>query len=315
MSKNIKNITSSEADNNPLFNAWHEQHHKTACHHGSYRKLSGVAQTYLLLGTPNVGKSTFFNKITTATAAVSNIDRLTVEDTIGRYRDNKSVVLVDLPGIYNLSHPIDEEKVVAHEIFGEHFDKIINIIGAQSIQRDLMLTLQCIETGLLNTVVINMVDEVHPNAIDVKKMSQYLNNANITLTQANRNIGIKKVSQSSLKNKLIAPDVITYSPQIESYIRKLSNVLPSRKISNRFYALMLLEGNEYIKTELQKHFPIHYEKVKQILGSTCFYKEIIDAKRHHINKIIQNSTTITQASFVRVPKHKHQKVDRIVLNK
>jgi ferrous iron transport protein B len=267
------------------------------------------------LGTPNVGKSTFFNKITTSTAAVSNIDRLTVEDTVGRYRGDKSIVLVDLPGIYNLSHPIDEEKVVAHEIFGEHFDKIVNIIGAQSIQRDLMLTLQCIETGMLNTVVINMIDEVHPNAINVKKLSQYLNGANIVLTQANHNVGIDKAKNVSIKNKFIDPHVITYSLKIENYIRRLSNALPTRRISNRFYAIMLLEGNDYVKEQLQKHYPEHYEKVKQILGDVCLYKEIIDIKRAYINKIIQSTTTINQNTFVKVPKQRHNRIDRVVLNK
>jgi ferrous iron transport protein B len=267
------------------------------------------------LGTPNVGKSTFFNKITSSTAAVSNIDRLTVEDTVGRYRNNKSIALVDLPGIYNLSHPIDEEKVVAHEIFGEHFNKIINIIGAQSIQRDLMLTLQCIETGLLNTIVINMVDEIHPNAINFKKLSKYLNNANIVPAQANRNIGISKARNVSTVNKYIDPHIITYSLKIEDYIRRLSNVLPKRNVSNRFYAIMLLEGNEYVREQLQKHFPTNYEKVKQILGDTCLYREIIDIKRAYINKIIENATTITKEAFVKVPKSKNQKVDRIVLNK
>jgi ferrous iron transport protein B len=214
-----------------------------------------------------------------------------------------------------LSHPIDEEKVVGHEIFGEHFDRIVNIIGAQSIERDLMLTLQCIETGMLNTVVINMIDEIHPNAINVKKLSQYLNNANIVLTQANRNIGIHKASSSSIKNKPTDPNVITYSLRIENYIRRLSNVLPTRKVSNRFYALMLLEGNEYVKEELQKHFPEHYQKVKAILKDVCLYQEIVDTKRNYIKKIVESATTIKQDMFVRVPKHKHQKIDRVVLNK
>jgi ferrous iron transport protein B len=205
--------------------------------------------------------------------------------------------------------------VVAHEIFGEHFDKIINIIGAQSIQRDLMLTLQCIETGLLSTIVINMMDEIHPNAIDAKKISKYLNNASIILAQANRNIGISDASKNSIKNKFIDPCIITYSPKIENYVRILSKVLPSRKISNRFYALMLLEGNDYIKKELEKHFPKHYVKIKQILGDTCLYEEIINTKRAYINKIIQNSTTIAREHFVKAPKHKYQKFDRIVLNK
>jgi ferrous iron transport protein B len=316
MSGNIKTINSSKVENNQLFDAWHKHHHKTACHHhGGHFNLKNVKEIYLLLGTPNVGKSTFFNKITTATAQVSNIDRLTVEDTIGRYRNNKSIALMDLPGIHNLSHPIDEEKVVGHEIFNEHFNKIINIIGAQSIQRDLLLTLQCIETGMLNTVVINMMDEIYDKAIDCKKLSKYLNGANIVLAQSNRNIGIDKAQNSSIKSKFIDPHVITYSNQIETYIRKLSNVLPNRRVSNRFYALMLLEGNQYIKEQLKQHYPKYYKKVKEVLGNVCLYDEIINAKKLYIEKIIKNSTTIPKDKYVKVAKHKHYKADRFFLNK
>ncbi|MDR3329814.1 MAG: ferrous iron transport protein B [Mycoplasmataceae bacterium] len=317
MSGNTKTLNSSSVENNILFDEWHEQHHKHAFHHhhGGHNRFKDVKQTYLLLGSPNVGKSTFFNKITTSTAMVSNVDRLTVEDTVGRYRQDKTIGLVDLPGVYNLSHPVDEEKVVAHELFNEHFDKIINIVGAQSIQRDLMLTLQCIETGLVNTVVVNMIDEVVKDAIDIKKLSKYLNNTKVIFTQANRNKGIDQAEKSSIKSKLVDPHVVNYSERIESYIRKLSAILPIRKVSNRFYSLMLLEGNEYVKEELQKHFPIVYKKVSAILKGICLYDEIIATKREYIHKIVTNSTCVYQPKFLSIEKNKHYKADRILLNK
>jgi ferrous iron transport protein B len=117
---------------------------------------------------------------------VSNIDRMTVENTVGRLRENKNYYMVDLPGVYNLSHPLDEEMVVAHEIFHEKFLKIANIIGAQSIERDLMLTIQCLETGMLSTVMINMIDEINPDSINYQKLSKMLNGVSIIPTQANR---------------------------------------------------------------------------------------------------------------------------------
>jgi ferrous iron transport protein B len=240
-----------------LFDEWHKEHHQATHIHGEHVNLKGVEKSFLLLGTPNVGKSTFFNKTTTATAEVSNVDRMTVRDTIGKFRSNKKYALIDLPGLYNLSHPIDEEKVVAHEIYHEHFNGITNIIGAQSIERDLLLTLQCVETGLLNTLVINMIDEINQEAINYHKLSKYLNNVCVVSTQANRSKGIKHAEHSIINNKCVESFVVRYSETIETYIRKIENLLPKRKISNRFYAIMLLEGNEHIKFELQ----IHYQDV------------------------------------------------------
>jgi ferrous iron transport protein B len=246
---------------------------------------------------------------------VSNVDRLTVEDTLGRYRQDKTIGLVDLPGVYNLSHPVDEEKVVSHELFNEHFDKIINIVGAQSIQRDLMLTLQCIETGVLNTVVVNMIDEVTHNGIDTKKLSKYLNNATVVSTQANRNRGIDLAERSSINSKFVDSNVVVYSNRVESYIRKLSEVLPTRKISNRFYSLMLLEGNQYIKEELEKHFSSSYAKVKKILGNVCLYDEIIETKKAYIQQIIINATGANKPNYLKIAQLEHHKADKILLNK
>jgi ferrous iron transport protein B len=185
MSGNIKTINRSNQKDNIIFEKWHEQIHGSR--HNEHHKFHiDDKRKFLLLGTPNVGKSTFFNKITTATAMVSNIDRMTVQNTVGRFRNDKSYCLVDLPGVYNLSHPLDEEMVVAHEIFHENFLKIANIVGAQSIERDLILTIQCLETGMLSTVMVNMIDEISKNAINYKKMSKMLNNVTIIPTQANR---------------------------------------------------------------------------------------------------------------------------------
>jgi ferrous iron transport protein B len=182
---------------------------------------------------------------------------MTVEDTIGRLRTFKSIAVVDLPGLYNLSHPFDEEKIVAHELFGEHFHKIINIVGAESIKRDLFLSLQCLETGMMSTLIVNMVDEINTDAIDFKKLSKLLNNVKVIPTQANRKIGLLEADVSIKDDHNVSPLKIKYSTKVESYIQRLIRMLPNRNISPRFYALMLLEDNQYIKEELAHHYPKH----------------------------------------------------------
>lgn len=124
---------------------------------------------------------------------------MTVNDTIAKLKIDKTVNIVDLPGLYNLSHPIDEELVVAHEIVGEHFKKIVNVIGAQSIERDLYLTIQSIESGLMSTLAINMIDEVNASQIKLDKLSKKLNGVRIIECQASKNIGTKKAAKSILK--------------------------------------------------------------------------------------------------------------------
>ena len=124
-------------------------------------KTNEKSLNFLLIGAPNVGKSTLFNLLTTSTAIVSNIDRMTTEHTSGKIKKLNYANLIDLPGLHNLSHPLDEELEVSYHLFNAKTDGIANIISAYSIQRDLYLTLQCIETGMLNTLVINMIDQVN----------------------------------------------------------------------------------------------------------------------------------------------------------
>src|SRR5260370_32808576 len=58
-----------------------------------------------IIGPPNSGKSTLFNRLTGLRQKVANFPGVTVEQRIGRARmhNQKEVVLVDLPGVYSLN--------------------------------------------------------------------------------------------------------------------------------------------------------------------------------------------------------------------
>ncbi|MCQ3907697.1 MAG: 50S ribosome-binding GTPase [Mycoplasmoidaceae bacterium] len=124
-----------------------------------------VGKKFLLIGAPNTGKSTIFNLLTTSTAIVCNIDRMTTDHTMGRIKSSQDH-LIDLPGTYNLSHPIAEEKETHYHLIHHDVNAVVNVVSAFSIQRDLFLTLQCIETGMLNTMCVNMIDLINLKCIN-----------------------------------------------------------------------------------------------------------------------------------------------------
>jgi ferrous iron transport protein B len=316
MSGNVKTINSSNQDN-LVYEEWHKDHRRFIAHCLKTGKFSDVHSRFLLLGTPNVGKSTFFNKLTTATAMVSNIDRLTVADTLGRFKSNKAYVLIDLPGIYNLSHPIDEESVVAHEILHDHYQKIVNIVGAQSLARDLLLTIQSIEVGKLSTLVVNMTDEVTSGVIDYKKLSKLLNNVSVVPTQANRGLGIKEAETSLINDQTVSPVIVKYSPLIEKLIMKISHILPSIIPAKRFYALMILEKNQYVLDRIKKYFNQEYQSINKLLTQYKkhdFYQEIYQIRKKKIASIV-NQVVNHSLPYLTVDKVRQHKIDRILLNK
>src|SRR5574343_1792370 len=102
-----------------------------------------------LLGMPNTGKSTLFNRLTGASARVGNWPGITVDLLAARLPVGSHLVeLVDLPGIYDLHGYAEDEKVVRHFLAGQAVDLLVVVLNARQVERQLVLALQLAELGL-----------------------------------------------------------------------------------------------------------------------------------------------------------------------
>lgn len=204
-------------------------------------------QQYLLIGAPNVGKSTFFNKITWQNAPVGNIDRITVSAKAGNLRSDSKIKIIDLPGVYTINPSTGDEEVVIKNLIYGKYDSVLNIIGAPSLKRDLVLTIQLLEAGIVNDVAINMIDEVKHLTIDAFKISRKLG-VPVHLISAAKNHGVKETVKSLLFDHQISkPFKLTYEDKYELAIEKISNLIPDfTKVTKRFLALQYLEGNLWL---------------------------------------------------------------------
>ena len=117
-----------------------------------------------------------FNALTGSNQRVGNWPGVTVEKKEGRLKDDKNVVIQDLPGIYSLSPYTLEEVVARNYLVSEKPDAIINIVDGTNIERNLYLTTQLLELGIPTVVAVNMIDVVRKNgdAIDIKKLAAAL---------------------------------------------------------------------------------------------------------------------------------------------
>ncbi|MCB1734371.1 MAG: ferrous iron transport protein B [Gammaproteobacteria bacterium] len=113
-----------------------------------------------LLGMPNTGKSTFFNRLTGAAAKVGNwpgvtVDLLSAKVLLGA----EMVEIVDLPGIYNLHGFAEDERVARRFLEENAVDLLLVIVNATQLDRQLALVLQLQSLGLPILVLLNMGDE------------------------------------------------------------------------------------------------------------------------------------------------------------
>lgn len=121
-----------------------------------------------LLGMPNTGKSTFFNRLTGAGARVGNWPGITVDLLSAKVLLAGSMVeIVDLPGIYNLHGFSDDEQVVRHFLESQAVNGLVVILNATQLDRQLALLLQLKSLKVPLTLVLNMADEAKQMGIKI----------------------------------------------------------------------------------------------------------------------------------------------------
>lgn len=125
--------------------------------------------TILLVGSPNVGKSVLFHKLTGRYVTVSNYPGTTVEVARGlmRYR-GREFVIIDSPGMYSLTPITDEERVARRILLRDRPDLVVHVMDAKNLARMLPLTAQLMEAGAPVMVVLNMMDELESAGVCIE---------------------------------------------------------------------------------------------------------------------------------------------------
>jgi ferrous iron transport protein B len=130
-----------------------------------------------LLGMPNTGKSTLFNRMTGGAARVGNWPGITVDLLSGRILLGSDMVeIIDLPGIYDLHGFSDDEQVVRHFLHDNVPDLALVVLNATQIERQMSLLLQLKQLNMNIVVLLNMADEAkkYGITIDSRKMTEML---------------------------------------------------------------------------------------------------------------------------------------------
>jgi ferrous iron transport protein B len=143
----------------------------------------GALKTVLLIGPPNSGKSTLFNKLTGLRQKVANYPGVTVEQRKGLMAGvgREDLTLIDLPGIYSLT-PYSEDARVAVDVLRGRMpgtpkpDAVLLVLDSLHLTRQLMLAQPVLAVGLPTLVLLNMSDlmESRGGRIDVLQLAREL---------------------------------------------------------------------------------------------------------------------------------------------
>jgi ferrous iron transport protein B len=156
-----------------------------------------------LIGPPNSGKTTLFNRLTGLRQKVANFPGVTVEHHIGRAHlpGRHNVDIIDLPGIYSLNPRSEDEQVTYDVLHGRmpglrRPDGVILILDSTSLQRHLPLAAAVLTLRLPTLVVLNMADELRERggAVDTEALANQLG-APVVLVSAATGEGVKSVAQ------------------------------------------------------------------------------------------------------------------------
>ena len=210
-----------------------------------------------LAGNPNCGKTTLFNALTGSNQFVGNWPGVTVEYKDGKYKGDKEVTIVDLPGIYSLSPYTLEEVVSRNYLIDEKPDAIINVIDGTNLERNLYLTTQIVELGIPVVIAINMMDVVEKNGdkINTAKLSEEIGVPVIEIS-ALKNRGLKDIVECAVK---VAKEAKPQSPKhrfdgsVEhalAHIEELCLHNIDDENVQRWYSIKLFERDEKIQEKL-----------------------------------------------------------------
>lgn len=217
-----------------------------------------------IVGQPNSGKTSLFNRLTGSAQQVGNWPGVTVEKKEGRlYRDGMKILIMDVPGIYSMSCYSMEEKITRDCLMKDPPDLIVNIADANNLERQLYLSVQLALMDIPMILVLNMMDEVEERglSVDVKRLAE-LFGVPVYPIVARENKGVRELldgvaahlrEPSVSRGPLLPPGELLSA--LDAMAAKIRAVDPDLAPFARWYALKLLEKDPLVEEKISSRFP------------------------------------------------------------
>lgn len=287
-----------------------------------------------LAGNPNVGKSTVFNALTGLKQHTGNWPGKTVECAKGNVEDKgNKFQLVDLPGSYSLLAHSEEEEIARDFICFEKPDAVIVVCDGTTLERNMNLVLQIMETTKNVILCVNLLDEAKRKNIEINlnKLSDILK-IPVIGTAARSGKGLEKIFPSLYElfsNKKDDIYIVRYPEELEREIsilqEDLEKFLPDT-LNARWATVRVLEDDKSFFESLSKYENIDLsanknldEKIKasrlRLQDKTYNFEKIKDSI---VEAFVNNAEEICKDTVIYKNKNYNQrdrKLDKLFTSK
>ncbi|MEP7050059.1 MAG: ferrous iron transport protein B [Pseudomonadota bacterium] len=213
---------------------------------GGVGEAATLSPLLLLIGNPNTGKTTLFNRLTGQNARIGNYPGITVERRSGELAlGNLVAEVVDVPGAYSLSARSPEEQIALSAVLGWAGNPKPNlcvvVVDAGQLARNLYLVLQLLELDVKVVVALNMIDEVKDNPPNVAELSRFLG-VPCVATDGRHGAGIDQLKAAITAALAAAPRTarrVDYPEPLERDLEQVSQALPDEWAANTVRARAL----------------------------------------------------------------------------
>ena len=262
---------------------------------GQQRRVVNVA----LIGNPNCGKTSLFNRVTGRQEHVGNYSGVTVDSIAGTYTyKGYTFNIIDLPGTYSLASYSPEELMVRKYLRDETPDVIVNVVDASNLERNLYLTTELIDTGRSMVIALNMFDEMTRSGtvLDYPLLGKMIG-VPIVPTVSKKGIGIEELFDKVIdvfeeRSEEARHVHVTLGREVEKAVTVLKDAIKrngeiGHRESPRYLAIKMLEGDaeteRYIRAtddglSLLSERDRLVAKIEQELGSDI--SEIIASEKY-----------------------------------
>ncbi len=218
-------------------------------------KLINIA----LVGNPNCGKTTLFNKISGSKERVGNYSGVTVEAKEVKHKyKGYTLNLADLPGTYSITEYTPEELYVRQHIVNKAPDIVINVVDASNLERNLFLTTQLIDMNIKVVIALNMYDELEKSGakFDYTMLGMMIGIPFVP-TVASKGRGVENLFDKVIdiyedRDTNVRKININYGTDIEKAIALIEPMVEENRnitanYDPRYLSVKLLEGDETTK--------------------------------------------------------------------